>query len=161
MNTLPPRLDDLRRAIDEIDDGLLELLRRRFDVVAGKNQHIVRLFVVEEEQILMHRIGGALIPFFADPLLWWNRGDVFAEFGIQDVPACANVPIERVGFVLDQDGDFAKPGVETVAEREIDNAILSTKGHRRLGAMFGERLKPFAFSSRQHHGENVLHCGEL
>ena len=38
MNTPPPRLDDLRRAIDEIDDGLLELLCRRFDVVAEVKQ---------------------------------------------------------------------------------------------------------------------------
>lgn len=38
MNASPPRLDDLRRAIDEIDDGLLALLYRRFEVVAEVKQ---------------------------------------------------------------------------------------------------------------------------
>ena len=51
------------------------------DMVAGKDEHIVRLFIVEQEQILIDRVGGALVPFFADSLLRWNRGDVFAEFG--------------------------------------------------------------------------------
>ncbi len=131
------------------------------DMVAGEDEHIVRLFGVEQKQVLIDRVGGALVPFFADPLLGWNRGDEFAEFGVQDVPACADVAVERVGFVLDEDGDFSKPRVEAIAERKIDNAIFPAKGNRRLGPMFGEGLETFAFPARQHHGENVLHCGEL
>ena len=29
------------------------------------------------------------------------------------------------------------------------------------GPMFGEGLETFALPTRQHHGENVRHCGEL
>ena len=64
------------------------------DMVAGKNEHIVRLFGVEQKQVLIDRVGGALVPFFTDPLLGRNRGDIFAEFGIHDIPACADVAIE-------------------------------------------------------------------
>src|SRR4029079_15323588 len=101
------------------------------DMVAGKNQDIVRLFSVEEKQVLIDCIGCALIPFFTDSLLGWNRRDVFAEFGVEDAPARANMTVERVRFVLDEDGDFSKPRVEAVAQREIDNKIFPVTRNRR------------------------------
>jgi hypothetical protein len=130
-------------------------------MVAGKDKHIVRLFGVEEKQVLIDRVGGALVPFFTDPLLRWNRGDEFAEFGVEDVPARADVAIERVGFVLDEDGDFSKPRIEAITERKIDNSLFPANGNRRLGPMFCERLKTLALPARQHHGEHVQHCREL
>jgi hypothetical protein len=66
-----------------------------------------------------------------------------------------------VGFVLDENGDFSKPRVEAITEREIDNAIFPAKGNRRLGPMFGEWMKTLTLSARQHHGEHVQHCREL
>src|SRR4029077_5907361 len=111
------------------------------DMVAGEDEHIVRLFIVEQKKVLIDRVGGTLVPFFADPLLGWNRGDEFAEFGVKDVPARANVTVERVGFVLDEDSDFSKPGVKAIAERKIDNTIFPAKGNRRLSPMFSEGLE--------------------
>ena len=130
-------------------------------MVTGQDEYIVRLFGVEQKQVLIDCVSGPLVPFFADPLLGWNRGDEFAELGIQDVPARADVAVERVGFVLDEDGDFSKPRVEAIAERKIDNAILSAEGNRRFGPMLGEGLKTLAFPARQQHGEHVQHCGGL
>jgi hypothetical protein len=66
-----------------------------------------------------------------------------------------------VGFVLDKDRDFSKPGVEAIAECEVDDAIFPAKGNCRLGSMLGERVKTLALPARQHHGENILHCREL
>ena len=66
------------------------------DVVPGEDEHIVRLFVVEQEQVLIDRVGGALVPFFADSLLGWNRRDIFAEFCVENVPTYADVTVERV-----------------------------------------------------------------
>lgn len=66
-----------------------------------------------------------------------------------------------MGLVLDEDGDFSKPRVEAITEREIDNAIFPAEGNRRLRPMLGERIKTLALPARQHHGENVLHRGEL
>jgi hypothetical protein len=80
--------------------------------------------------------------------LGWNRGDVLAEFGVEDVPACPDMAVERVGFVLNEDGDFAEPGVEAIAEREIDYAIFPAEGNRRLGPMFGEGMETFALPAR-------------
>jgi hypothetical protein len=71
------------------------------------------------------------------------------------------VTVERVGFVLDEDCDFSKPGVKAIAERKIDNTIFPAKGNRRLSPMFSEGLETFALPARQHHGEHVQHCGEL
>ena len=66
------------------------------DMVAGEDEHIVRLFIVEEKKVLIDRVGGTLVPFFADPLLGWNRSNIFAEFGVEDVPARADMTVERV-----------------------------------------------------------------
>lgn len=110
---------------------------------------------------MIDRVGGALVPFFADPLLGWDRGYEFAEFGIEDVPAGANVAVEGVGFILNEDGDFAEPGVKAIAERKIDNTIFPAKGNRRFGPMFGEGVETFALAACQHHGEYVLHRGKL
>ncbi len=105
------------RNIDRADDGIgpfgeqpVEHLRivHLVDVVAGEDENIVGLFGVEQEQVLVHRVGGALVPFLADPLLGRNRGDVFAEFGVQNVPSAADVPVERVRFVLNENGDFRR-----------------------------------------------------
>ena len=53
------------------------------DMIAGQDEHIFRLFGVEQKQVLIDRISGAVVPFFADPLLRRNRGDVFTEFGVK------------------------------------------------------------------------------
>jgi hypothetical protein len=71
------------------------------------------------------------------------------------------VAVEGVGFVLDEDCDFSKSGVETIAEGKIDNTIFPTEGNSWLGPMFGERLETFALAAGQHHGENVPHSVKL
>jgi len=119
------------------------------DMVTGQDEYIVRLFGVEQKQVLIDRVSGPLVPFFADPLLGRNRGDEFSELGIQDIPACADVAVERVGFVLDEDSDFSKPRVEAIAERKIDNTIFPAEGNRRFGPMLSEGLKTLAFSASQ------------
>ena len=54
------------------------------------------------------RISRALIPIFADPLLGRDGGDVFPQFGVENIPARSDMAIERVGFILDQDGDLVR-----------------------------------------------------
>jgi hypothetical protein len=67
------------------------------------------------------------------------------------------MPVERVGFVLNEDSNFSKPGIEAIAERKIDNPIFPAKGNRRLGSMFGEGIQTFTLPTREDHGEHVWH----
>ena len=62
-----------------------------------------------------------------------------------------------MGFILDKDGDFTEPRVQTVAERKIDDAIFSAEGNGRFGPLCGEGIEPLTFSSGQDHREDILH----
>ena len=64
------------------------------DVVAGKNEHVLGLFRADGISILVNRIGGALIPLFADPLHGRKHFDELSYFAAHDVPALADVPVE-------------------------------------------------------------------
>ena len=57
------------------------------DVVAGQDKQKIRLFIVHQEQILIDRIGGPLVPIFTDALLGRDRGDELAHFLVEDIPA--------------------------------------------------------------------------
>jgi hypothetical protein len=126
-------------------------------VVAGENEDVIGLLSVEEKQVLVHGIGCAAIPLFADALLGGDRRDEFAEFGVQHVPAGANMSIERMGFVLNKDGDFAEPRVETVAQGKINNTVLPAERNGRFGPVFRQGMEPLAPASCQHHRKNVIH----
>ncbi len=80
-------------------------------------------------------------------LLGRDGHDVFAQFAIQHMPSLANVPVQRVGLVLNKDGDLPQPRIEAVAQGEIDDAIFPPKGDGRLGTVLRQRIEPFAFSA--------------
>jgi hypothetical protein len=50
-------------------------------------------------------------------------------------PPVADVVVEGVRLVLGQDGHIVQPGIDTVAEGEVDDAILAGAGSRRLWAL--------------------------
>ena len=47
--------------------------------------------------------------------------------------------VERMGFVLDQDGDLAQTGVQAVAEREVDDAVFPAERNSRFRALIRQR----------------------
>jgi hypothetical protein len=75
-------------------------------VIAGQDQQMLRLFVVEEKKILIDRVRSAFVPIFAETLLRRDGGDVLAELAVQHVPAQPNMAVERMGLVLNQDSDL-------------------------------------------------------
>ena len=127
------------------------------DVVARENQQELGMFIIDQEHVLIDGVGCAAIPIFADALLRRNRGDVFVEVSAEDVPAGSDMAIERMRFVLDEDGDFTEPRVQTVAERKIDDPIFPAEGNCWFGPLCRERIEPLSFSAGQDHGENILH----
>ena len=47
------------------------------------------------------------------------------------------------------------PGIEKIAEHEIDNAIAAAEGHGRFGPLLRERIQPGAFAARQNKGQDA------
>ena len=64
------------------------------NVVAGQDQQKVRLVLIQQEQVLIDRVGHALVPILADALLRRDRRNVFAEFRIQDIPAAPDMAVQ-------------------------------------------------------------------
>ena len=140
--------DDRIRALG--DEPMVHLrIVHLVNVIAGEDQQEFRVFSVDQEHILIHGVGGAAIPIFADTLLRRNRGDIFAQFGVENIPAGPDMAIERVRLVLNEDGDLAESGVQAIAQGKVDDAIFPAKGNSRLRALVGERKESFAFPAGQ------------
>ncbi|OGW99923.1 MAG: hypothetical protein A2062_02675 [Omnitrophica WOR_2 bacterium GWA2_44_7] len=71
------------------------------------------------------------------------------------------MPVERVRLVLDEDDHVAQAGVDAVAEREVDDAVLAAERHGGLGAVRRQGEQALAASARQDHGEEVPHGAAL
>ena len=132
------------------------------DVIAREHDELPRVFSMDGIEILVHRVGGAEIPVFADALLRTQDVDELAELVRDDAPAHAEVAAQRERLVLQGDEDLAEPRVDAVAQREIDDAVGAAEVHGRLGPFLRERIEPLAGASGQHHDEHIVqHVGIL
>jgi hypothetical protein len=64
---------------------------------------------------------------------------------------------ERLRFVLHQKVDGTDPGVDQIAEGEIDDSVASTERHGRLAALGGERSKTLAFTAGHNKGYDSVY----
>ena len=127
-----------------LEEAVHFLVVHLVDVVAGQDQDELGLLVLDDEPVLVDRVGRALVPVLADALLGGQGEDVLADFGVEDVPAAPDVAVQGVGFVLDQDDDAAQPGVDAVAEGEVDDPVFAAEGDGGLGAIRRQRVEALA-----------------
>ena len=111
------------------------------DVIARQDKHVARLLRANGVDILVHRIGRAHIPVLADPFHWRQDLDELSQFTSHNVaPAFTNVPVQRQRFVLRQDIDFSQIGVDTVGQRNVNDAVNAAEGDGRLGTIACQRI---------------------
>jgi hypothetical protein len=58
---------------------------------------------------------------------------------------------------LGKDEDSAQARIDAVGESDVDDPVVPTKGHGRLGAITGKREEPFASTTRKEYTQSVLH----
>ena len=132
-----------------VDVLLQHLLVIHFvDVIAGQNEDVVRLLAADGINILIHRVGGAQIPVLRNAHLRRQHFDEFAK-PHQRRPAAAHVPVQAQRFVLRENKYAAQIAVHAIRKRDVNDAVDAAKGHRRLGAIAGQRPKPFALAACQ------------
>jgi hypothetical protein len=90
-------------------------------------------------------------------LLRRDRGDVFTQFGVEKIPTGPDMAVERVRFVLDQNGDLTKPRINTIAQSKVDDAVFPSEGDGWLRTMVRKWKKTLAFPAGQDHRKNILH----
>ncbi len=129
------------------------------DVIARQHDHVVRVFLHDRIEVLVDRVGRALVPVFADALLRGKNFDEFAELLGDDAPAHPDVTIQRERFVLRGNEDAAQPGIEAIAQREIDDSVRTAEKDRWFRAISGEGIQPFAGAPGKENDQRVVDHG--
>ena len=117
-------------------------------LVAAEDEEIIPRAFEEIAQVLPHGVRRSLIPTGAGRRLL--RGQNFDEAArAEDVELVrpADVLVQRHAVELREHVDAADAGVETIADRDVDEAVFAPERHGRLGAVFGQRVKPLARSA--------------
>ena len=115
------------------------------DVVAGENDHVLRLFTANRVDVLVNGVRRAHIPVGARPL---HRRHQLKELPKllrhNPRPPFANVPVQRQRLVLRQDVNLAQSRVDAIGQRDIDDAVMPAKRYGRLGPVASEWEQPLA-----------------
>ena len=119
IETSAPRFDVLGQ-----HDPVIHLV----DVVTGQHEHEAGRLHAQDVEVLVQGIRRAGVPAFPQPLLGGEDVDEFLQGGIQEVPPTLQVLDQAVGLVLGGNPDPADAGIDAVAEREVDDAVLAPNG---------------------------------
>src|SRR5581483_1996234 len=133
------------------------------NVIAGEDHHVFRLLAADGIDVWIYSISRAHVPVLTHAFHGWQNLDEFAEFARNDsAPSFTDVAIERERFVLREDINLAKVGVDAVRECDVDDAVVAPEGHSRLGAVARKWEKTLAGASGQQDSECVLHeCSDV
>ena len=111
-------------------------------LIAAEDEVIIERPLQEVAHVLPHRVRRALIPLRAFRRLLRGQDVDEAARKIVELVARLDMAMQRHAVELRQHIDRAQPGVEAVADRDIDEPIFSAERHRRLGAIFRQRKQP-------------------
>ena len=127
------------------------------DVVAGQHQHVFRVKLLDEREVLEDRVRGALVPL-AGIGGGVGRQHVHAAVAQVQIPglAGADVAVQLQRTVLGQHADGVDVGIGAVRQREVDDAILSAEGHGRLCHDLGQQPEAAPLTAGQKHGDTLL-----
>ena len=125
------------------------------DVVAREDQHPLGLAPFQQVDVLVDRVGGALVPLLADPVLGRDAVEELVRLVAEDVPAALQVLVQGERLVLGQHVDLPQVAVDAVAEGEIDDAVGAAEGHGRLGTVLGQRIEALPLAPGQDQGQGA------
>src|SRR5262249_3530809 len=134
-----------------------ELVVHLVDVVAGENQNVPRLLGPDGINVLVNRVRRTQIPVFAHALHGRQNFNEFAQIAGHDVaPAFADVAVKAECLVLSEDVNVAQVGVDAIGKGDVDDAVVSAKGHGWFSAVAGQRIQPLTGASRQQYSQRVF-----
>ena len=126
-------------------------------MIACQNQIVVGLVPSEVSRRLTYGIGGALKPARAVGRLL-GRDDVDEAVRERVHPiGRRDVMVERGGVELREHENAPQVGVQAVADRHIDEAVLAADRHGRLRALLRQRIEPGSLSAAKDDREYVVH----
>ena len=112
------------------------------DMVGAEDRDQVRAVVVEQVEVLKDGVGGTLVPALAHPHLGRDGSDELVVQDPSELPSVLEMLDKRLRAPLNQHVNRVNSRVYEIGQDEIDNPVLAAKGHRRLGAVAGQRMQP-------------------
>ena len=127
------------------------------EMIAREDQVIVRVVPAEVPCRLPHRVCRSLKPVRAVGRLF--RRDDIDEAVRKRIHAIGlrHVMIQRRRVELRQHENAPQLGMEAVADRHVDETVLSADWHRRLRALLGEGKQAGSLAAAQDDREYVVH----
>ena len=127
------------------------------NVVAGKDEHIIRVVPLDEADVLADGVCRAGIPFAA-AALHIGREDVNAAGVAVKVPcaAVAEISVQLKRLVLGEHTHGVHPGIDAVGQREVNDAVFAPEGNRRLCRAVREHAKARTLSAGKQHCDHAF-----
>ncbi len=125
------------------------------DVIGAEDGDDVGVEVVDQVQVLEHRVGGAPVPRGAHShLRRHDRHEEVREHAAR-APGQPQVLDQRLGLVLHEDVERRHVRVHEVREYEVDQTVAAAERDRRLRALARERLQAVTTAAGHDHREQA------
>ena len=145
---------DVGVALDVRLDELVEV--HAVEVIARQDQEVLGVEALEVARGLAHRVGGALEPVRAvGRLLGGQHFDEAVREHVQPV-GLRDVAVERGGVELRQHEDALEAGVQAVADRDVNQAVLAARAEPRASSACGSAGRG-AFRARRRESGSTRH----
>ena len=132
------------------------------EVVAGQDDVLVAVGLVEEPKVLSHSVRGTLEPVLVDGALL--RGEnldeaLTVEGSDVAVVRLGQVSVEGSGVELGEAVHLVDVRVDAVGHRDVDEAVVRAKRNRGLGASLGQGVKASPRTTAEDDGQHVVRVG--
>ena len=128
------------------------------NVVAGEDEDIFRVVHVDEVDVLIDGVRGALVPgaLLAGAQIGGQHMDAAVRFVQVPGLAVAQIGVELHGAVLGQYAYRINAGVDAVGQGKVNDPVLGAEGDGGFCHVAGQRVQPGALSAGQQHGDTFL-----
>jgi hypothetical protein len=127
------------------------------DVIRAENGDQFGIVPFEQIQILIHAVGGALVPIFSRAHLRRHRNDKMFAKKIGRAPPTVQVFQQGLRFELGHDINRQDAGVDEIRQHKIDDPVSPAKRNGGLGAVLRQWIKTLAPSACHDYAQHVHH----
>ena len=106
------------------------------DMVGAENRNQLGIVPLDQKQILVTRVGGALVPIGAEAHLRRHRRDKVIAEEVGGAPAAIEMFEQGLRSELGENIKRQDTGVDEIRQDEIDDSIPAAERNRGFGAMF-------------------------
>ena len=125
-------------------------------IVAGQDDDVFGIVARDDVDVLIHRIGRALVPHGLGHALAGRQDiEAFVPFGAEVVPAALKMANEAVRLVLRCHTDAPDAGIERVRQGEIDDPRVAAEIHRGFRADIGQLQQSAAAPTGKDVGHRI------